>query len=135
MENSYQSASNLYGEFERQIFWTKVISEQIASGISVPKFCKQNGLKFSTMRYWKYRSKISVSTHDYVEESNSSDDQTNRFIPIQIASSSTNAINRISNKEETIEIKFIFNNGHKMIFPLSIPEENLATIIKIVSRL
>ena len=52
----------------RQDFWSEHIARYEQSGLSRPEYCRQNGLKFSTFKSWRYQlNKRAKRKRDYIE--------------------------------------------------------------------
>jgi hypothetical protein len=47
---------------ERSAHWARLVSEQVASGVSMASWCRSQNIAVSTFDYWKRRLKSSPST-------------------------------------------------------------------------
>lgn len=130
MESRYQIPTKPCSKAEVHAFWSKVVADQISSKIDMQKFCNQHQLKFTSLRYWKYTSKIGKVVCKEVKKGKGI--ESTKFVPLQIASAS-NIESKANN--EFKEIKLIFNNGHKLVLSQTISEANLSMIIKMVAVL
>jgi hypothetical protein len=129
MESQYQMPTKPCSKAKIHDFWSKIIADQISSEMDMQRFCSQHQLKFTSLRYWKYTSKIGKAICKNARKGNSIEPA--RFIPLQI----TNIANDTASKtnSEFREVQLIFNNGHRLILPIVISEANLSMIIKVVA--
>jgi hypothetical protein len=140
MENIYQIPSNFRSDTERQIFWAKVVADQIASGMGAERFCQQHQINFSKFHYWKYykiKPDFSHSNSISKPKSKQYDKGAAKFISLQVAAdipSNEHPKDGIVDVQDK-KVEILFKNGHKMILPLVISETNLLLLVKIVGGL
>ena len=140
MENKYQIPSGSCDEIEQQNFWSKVVDDQIASGMGAERFCQHHQINFSTFHYRKYKkakancllSKNVIRPKDKQHNKNVA-----KFISLQVAA---DVPSNESHKEGAADIQnekveIAFKNGHKIILPLVISEANLLLLIKTIGEL
>lgn len=136
MNNTYQIPSKSCNDKEKKSFWTKVVTDQIASHMGAEKFCQQYQLNFSSFHYWKY-SKIKLLTNNANNLSKHKNRQRDKdiakFIPLQITPNG-DCKNEVIDRQSK-EVVIIFENGRKIVIPLVISETNLLLLIKAVGAL
>jgi hypothetical protein len=121
MENLYQIPSKPSSKSERNAFWTRVITDQIASGMDMTEFCRRHQLKFSMFRYWKYRSKIGKSICD--KNGAGENESIAKFIPLQFTSKEVYVEQPQKETKEkaddrVTEIKIVLNGGHDLVITI-----------------
>ncbi|EKD46032.1 MAG: hypothetical protein ACD_69C00041G0003 [uncultured bacterium] len=139
--NRYQIPSSFNGIAEQRNFWTKIVEDQIASGMGAEKFCEQHQITFTKFHYWKY-SKIRPDCISSNENNKTKNQCQNRdvakFVSLKIAPGKRTInhqeINGIA-EQNTKLIEIIFKNGHKIIWPSVISDTNLLLLIKAVGEL
>ncbi|MCB0328455.1 MAG: hypothetical protein KDD70_02295 [Bdellovibrionales bacterium] len=87
--------------------WGALIREQIASGESQARFCKERGISLASFQYHKSRGA------DEAKESNN-------FVPI------------VREESET-RIELRYNGGVSLLFPLSVSGERLSELVRCLS--
>ena len=140
MKSIYQAPSESSSNYEQQIFWSRVLVNQKASGIGMRSFCQQHQLNFSRFAYWKYKKQKIRDIHDNSEVLKKIiREEPSKFIPLQIAADLPATVEEYSEDEisdnEVIRTEIVFKNGHKLILPSTIKEINLLPIIKMIAEL
>jgi len=150
MESLYKIPSKSCSNKKRQVFWSQVMADQIASGISMIKFCQLHGLKYTTFKSHRY-SRKNIKKHSDLyndnklkskQNKNANENGIDKFIPLQIVTDkSENKLSDMTIKEDVIdksadEINIVFKNGHKVILPpVVVEKDNLLQLIKTVAGL
>lgn len=86
----------------------KIQQEQINSGLSVQKFCKQKGIPYSTFQYWKYRR-----------------GKPKKIVPQFLTVS-------VPEKVAPANFEIQIGNDLSIFLPTNTPLENLAKLIKLI---
>jgi transposase-like protein len=66
---------------ERRRYWSEVIRDQKASGLSISAFCRQRGV--STASFYNWRRKL--AEHEQQRSDESSETTAAKFVPIEIS--------------------------------------------------
>lgn len=102
-------------------FWAQLVKQQLASGIGVTEFCKQNELVGRQFSDWKYRLKKLGMLEDY----NIKSPAKNEFVPVKVEE-----VKNIDNMDLiTLEINFSTTNKLKCSFYFK--EELLESVVRI----
>lgn len=140
MENRYQIPSGSCDEVEQQNFWSKVVDDQIASGMGAERFCQHYQINFSSFHYRKYKkikANCILSKNAIKPKNKQCDKDSAKFISLQVAadipSNEHHKDGIVDAQDKKVEI--LFKNGHKIILPLVISETNLLLLIKTIDGL
>jgi hypothetical protein len=141
MQNLYHIPSKPSKNSKRITFWSKVISDQINSGMSMRKFCRLHDFKYSSFKNYKYRIQKAAKAVDRSKENNvqnlQNEKNITKFIQLQVTKDAPINIRPESKNDdgEKSEIEIAFNNGHKIIISTTFSENNLLLIFKTVAEL
>lgn len=101
-------------------FWAQLVRQQLASGLGVTEFCKQNELEGRQFSDWKYRLK----KLGMLEDCNITFPTKNKFVPVKVEAKDIDNMDLI-----TLEINFSTTNKLKCSFYFK--EELLESVVKI----
>jgi hypothetical protein len=98
--------------------WFSLIEEQEKSQLSIQAFCKEKGINYANLNYYRQQfKKQKLSSFNKLQQ---------QIVPVQLKATAENNITPPN------EIKLILQNGLQCIFPTSI---NLITISQLIKML
>lgn len=129
MEKIYQVPRRGSGTEFRKAFWTKVIKDQIASGMMMTRFCRMHELSVWALKSWKRKLKFYGKRKKSSEEAESKIN----FIPVRISSDNTEKAER--DEQQKVEFTIRFRNGHSISISTTAVSQTFQDAITQVGKL